>query len=115
MKEKWIGICALYMLLPFLAFYTMAGFEDSSWQQVYYYWDKSKDVLLLYVLFRLSDKAYKGIPLAACIFAIIRLIWHIISGITGISINHNTWINFLFATLVLTCVIAVVSEWRKLK
>lgn len=110
---KLIALCCFYALLPFLVFYSMEAVHNRDWHEVYYLWDKSKDCLLFFTLYRLSYKWAKGLPLIALNFSLIRLLWHIITVTFGITINHPVAINTLFAILVAAGLILMVIELRK--
>lgn len=91
----------------------MAAAENRGWHEVYYLWDKSWNILLFYTLYQLSYKWIKVLPLVCLIFAVIRLIWHIITVTFKVNINHPVAVNMLFAILVLSGVILMVVELRK--
>lgn len=69
-----------------------SGNYSESWGRAYGLWDKSKDLLLVYLLF----KQYKKIWKPLLIFAGIRLVWDCISWWSGVAINNNIAVGILF-------------------
>lgn len=101
------------MIVPFIVFYGRAAADEPQWFHVYWLWEKSKDVLLAYTLYKLCYRHIKQIPLFVLIFTIIRLIWHIITVTLGISVNHPMFINILFVILVTACVFLMTRQLIK--
>lgn len=78
-----------------LVFYTW-GIIGTGWHDLYYLWDKAKDLLLFIAIFFLVHKKVRWAIKPIIVFSSIRLIWQIISSLTGLNINNTKIVGWLF-------------------
>ncbi len=110
--SRFLHIAIVLYLLGLLTFYTVAVFDTSIWNFIYFLWCKLVDTLVWGAFYYLAKNERKIIkPIFA--LSIVRLTWEIVSYITGVSVNNSLAVAICF--MVLTCVIIILSvrEFRK--
>ena len=116
---NWLQAALLWYIIGIVSFLTYANFGGAVWPEIFYVWDKVKDVLLFAAAYALCPAKVKPFVRPVLIYAVIRFIWEIISAITGVTINDHRAVNTLF--LVMAVVVAVLlikdieARWNKLK
>ena len=108
-----IALSLIWYLLGLIVFYTFGQIGIDYWAEIYYVWDKAKDVLFIWAIYQLiKGKAF----LWVLIFSIIRFVWEIFSLILGTSVNNEKAVAALFLILSILCLAILlrdVSKWRK--
>ena len=103
----------LFFFFGIVVFYNYADFEKPVWGDIYFMWDKTKDVLLIGTIFYLlkivsvQNRVFKTVLViskSVFIFALIRLAWEVISLVTGIDINRRVIIDIIFILFILVWV-----------
>lgn len=83
------------------------------WADVYYIWDKSKDVLLMLVILYLIPR-HRILPTAfVFVYTILRLLWEIVSIIIQADINTHWGANILFLIMAVCLAIYLLIDIRK--
>lgn len=90
-----------------------AKFELRGWIDLYYIWDKSKDLLFLIALYYLIPKHAIRSAVACGVLALIRILWEIISIITHRSINDQGAMNILFLAMSTGLAMYLLIDLRK--
>lgn len=133
------AIPLLFFFLGVVVFYNYAewgypvcvngspAYIETEWDLGYFFWDKTKDALLIGTIVVLLSKVAKEshrvrqiliISKSVLIFALIRLLWEVISLVTGISINQKVVIDIIFIIFLLVWVypaLKILWQWRKQK
>lgn len=107
-----LAIC-VYMI-GLLILYTWGQLSDG-WYEYYYLWDKCKDLLLVSALYYCAGRLRWAV-LPVVLFSIIRLLWQIVSTITGLDINNTKAVGILFIAMAFTCSFLTIKEllkWHK--
>lgn len=111
----WVKISIGWFLFGLLVFYHDAIFDMNIWAEMYYVWDKSKDVFLLMALWKCLRKLRSSI-LPLLIFSIIRLVWDLIAYCINENINNELIVNNLFGVCLVVYLVMIIKElleWRK--
>jgi len=88
-------------------------FEGSTWDSIYFFWDKGTDVLLFAGMMELLSKQYKWLVQPVLAYCIIGLLWEIINLITPIGINHPRVVTAFFLSLLIGVVILLITDLKK--
>lgn len=105
---------AVYMV-GLLILYTW-GQINTGWHDVYYIWDKGKDLLLFIGIYYLIPRSQRNIIVPIIWFSVIRFIWQIVSTLTGLNINNTEAVGWLFIGAAGVCSYLMLKgfkEWRK--
>src|SRR5688572_18508748 len=105
----WLSLAIAWYLVGYLIFTTSATFSVSVyglWEYAYYFWDKTKDLLLVLAFFYKPIRTDYLKPVFLLIF--LRWVWEIISLCTGLSINNPQAVGILFITVTLICLYLLV-------
>lgn len=105
-----IAAAIAWYLIGLIVFYTFGQLSVDYWHDLYFIWDKAKDVFFLGAIYQLvRGRTVKYV----LIFSIIRLIWEIFSSISGVSINNEKSVGVLFLILAIICLVILLSEYTK--
>lgn len=110
-----IAVAVSFYIVGLLVFHVWGQLDDG-WYEVYYIWDKAKDVLLTKGLHLVSPPQYKDGLLCVVIFSLIRFLWQIISYFTGANINNTEVIGWLFIMLAFIAFLMMLKgfvKWHK--
>lgn len=105
-------IAIAWFVIGLLVFTYSADFNQYAWQVSYSLWDKGKDLLLFYILYRMMPKKV-GTKLRPVIWlALVRVLWEIVSCTTGININASLPVSILFITYSFYVLLTTVKNVR---
>lgn len=107
-----LGLGISLYIVGLLVFYTWGQFS-TGWYEYYYIWDKAKDLLLVWALYSVVSNRLKWAVLPVLTFSFVRLLWQIISTLTGWDINNVKAAGFLFIGLALVCSFLFLKEFWK--
>jgi len=89
-----------FICIGLVVFTTMATFDVGqyfeNWGRVYALWDKGKDCMLVYLVWRLSKKKYGNLFKHLFWLTVVRLSWDCVSWVTGLSVNNPIAVGILF-------------------
>ena len=104
---------AVYMV-GLLVFYTW-GQINTGWHELYFAWDKGKDLILMLGIREILPPKHRSIVTPLIWFSLIRFVWQIISTITGLNINNTEIVGWLFIGAAGVCSYLMLKgfkEWR---
>jgi hypothetical protein len=107
---------AVYMV-GLLILYTW-GQINTGWHDVYYLWDKGKDLVLFLGVYHILPLPNKKFIVPVLWFSLIRFVWQIISTLTGLNINNTEVVGWLFIIAAGTCSYLMLKgfkEWHTRK
>lgn len=112
-----IPLTIAFFLLGMLFFYLKADWSEKVYVDLYFYWDKTKDLLLVScILILIKAKILRLILALLALFCGFRLIWDIIAEISWETANHPIVIFILYLIVVLLiCKIILLSRTNILR
>lgn len=116
-NRNWIIATYVLFIVGMIVFLTHAIFDYiPAWDKIYYLWDKTKDLLFLICIYRIYP-FLRGTTKYIIIFAILRLLWEVITIIIHVSPNHAIGVNTLWLILVGFTVFLSIkemyAEWKQ--
>jgi len=116
LSDKLVLIFVGFFLVGLLMFLTKADFSKEGWSEVYFVWDKAKDLLALFIFYLLKRK-YRPILLLIIIPASIRFIWDFIAYFLQVDVNIKgiTTIQWLIVTgiIIFLSIKDLISQWNQ--
>lgn len=102
----------VFYILGLFVFYFIADYQYKEWKEIYYLWDKTKDVILWVAAYQLL-KRLRPYLLPVVIFSIIRVLWDLTAWIISEDINNTKVIDWLFILLPLSIIWIYLNELRQ--
>jgi len=109
-----IKLAAMFYFIGLICFYHMADFTKQDWAQIYYLWDKCKDVFfsgVIYFCIPKKGKMFKTI----FYFCLIRFIWELAAWMLNSNINNSRAIDFIFLIFLGIWIYQLILEWQRSK
>lgn len=110
------AIAVTWYLIGLLTFYTLGIIEKPIWPVAYYVWEKTKDLLLISAI--AAKPAKTPYIKSVYVFALLRLIWEIVSYTAEWNINSKKAVGILFIILAITITYVLCKElikWERQK
>jgi len=98
--NKTIVFTTWYFVVGLLIFHIWADFSVKGWQNAYYFWDKSLDLLFFLILYAVAPKA-KAVFVPVVYYSIVRLCFQILTITIGTDTNDQRIVNTLYLMLLL--------------
>jgi hypothetical protein len=100
-----------YFVVGLLIFHKMADFAIIGWQNTYYFWDKSLDLLFFLIIYAIAPKA-KSVFVPVIYYSIVRLCFQIITITVGTDTNDQRIVNILYLMLLVIFICQSIKEIR---
>lgn len=105
-----LSVAITVYIMGLLTFYVAASFNTKLWDIAYFGWDKVADCGILFWWFLYSIPQYKRIVKWLFVFSIIRFIFDVQYVFTGISVNNEVLVAFLFLILIIIVGVLTLRE-----
>lgn len=111
-RNKAIIFATWYFVVGLLIFHIWANFSIMGWQNAYYFWDKSLDLLFFLILYSVAPKA-RSVFVPVVYYTIVRLCFQIITITVGTDTNDQRIVNTLYLMLLVVFICQSIKEAKE--
>lgn len=111
-RNRWITLIVWYFVAGLLLFHVEADFSKMSWQNAYYLWQKSLDLLFFLILYSIVPNG-RSVFIPVIFYSIVRLCFQVITIIAKTDTNDQRIVNTLYLILLGIFIYQSIKEIRK--